>query len=318
MTADEMRFGILRWTLKAVMSLTLLLVQVEAGRAQPEWRAPVQTCLYTVAAADSAGPMLCIRKESFNRDLCRAIDYFAHTNNLPPDYFARLIWRESTFRPDAISPKGARGIAQFMPETAKLRGLRDSDNVLEALRESAEYLDELRGRFGNLGLAAAAYNAGENGLSGYIDSGRLLPSETRSYVIAITGHGVEEWKDDPPAAAAPALDKDKSFLDGCVTLASRRRLKQPPWQTEGVWTPWGVQIAAHFQPALARRLFTLAVSDLPPPLNKEQPLILRVRDRSFGFRPRYAARIGRQTRAEADQLCATIHQHGGACSVFKN
>ena len=72
------------------------------------------------------GETLCLRKESYNSDLCTAIDYFARINHLPPDYLARLVWRESTFRSDAVSPKGAQGIAQFMPGTAKLRGVRDS------------------------------------------------------------------------------------------------------------------------------------------------------------------------------------------------
>ncbi|MGO7719116.1 transglycosylase SLT domain-containing protein, partial [Rhizobium johnstonii] len=76
-----------------------------------------------------------------------AIEHFAHANHLPGDYCARLIWRESTFRPDTVSVKGAQGIAQFMPGTAKLRGREDSYQVLEALRKSAQYLEELRNRF---------------------------------------------------------------------------------------------------------------------------------------------------------------------------
>ncbi len=59
----------------------------------------------------------------------------ATDHDLPPDFFARLIWRESRFRPDALSYKGAQGIAQFMPGTAKLRGLQDSYDVLEGVAE---------------------------------------------------------------------------------------------------------------------------------------------------------------------------------------
>lgn len=80
----------------------------------------------------------------------------AKESNLPADYFARLLWRESRLRPDAISPKGARGIAQFMPSTAALRGLVDSTDALQAMEASAIYLDELRTKFGKLGLAAGA------------------------------------------------------------------------------------------------------------------------------------------------------------------
>jgi len=273
-------------------------------------------CLYT-RSAQGAGETLCIRKDSFNRDLCSAIERSAADFQLPPDFFARLIWRESRFRADALSYKGAEGIAQFMPGTAKLRGLRNSYDVLEALHKSAEYLGELRDRFGNLGFAAAAYNAGENGLSNYL-SGGSLPSETRAYVIGITSYSVDDWKSSAPEIAAPALDKTKTFLDSCVALAERRKLREPAWQAEGTWMPWGVQIAAHANPDAARRLFFAAVGRLPAPLNAEQPLVMRQRDRSFGFRPRYVTRIARQTRDEANQLCAQIRKSNGTCLVFRN
>ncbi|WP_371073514.1 MULTISPECIES: lytic transglycosylase domain-containing protein [unclassified Sinorhizobium] len=302
---------------RAAILLGLFLSLVFPARSQPETNAASPVCLSSGPTATGSGETLCIRKESYNRDLCVAIDHFAHAHDLPPDYFARLIWRESTFRLDALSPKGAEGIAQFMPATAKLRGLANSYDALQALQKSAEYLDELRDRFGNLGLAAAAYNAGENGLAIFLDSGRL-PYETRSYVVAITGHTVEDWKDNPPDVAAAKLDEKKSFLDGCIALAESRRLREPIWQPEGVWAPWGAQIAAHFQVAVARRLFIEAMRKLPSPLNTEQPLIQRQRDRSFGFRPRYTARISRQTRAEADDVCDEVRKYGGACTVFKN
>jgi hypothetical protein len=273
-------------------------------------------CLYTRSISGSADT-LCIRKDSFNRDLCGAIERTADDHDLPPDFFARLIWRESRFRPDALSYKGAQGIAQFMPGTAKLRGLQDSYDVLEALQKSAEYLDELRDRFGNLGLAAAAYNAGENGLANFLNGGRL-PTETRSYVMAITAHSVEEWKSDAPDQAAGPLAKDQPFVESCVALADRRKMVEPPWRTEGNWAPWGVQMVANANPDVARRLFFEAVSQLPAPLDQEQPLIMRQRDRSFGFRPRYVTRIPRQTRAEANDVCKQIRKANQTCLVFKN
>jgi hypothetical protein len=273
-------------------------------------------CLYTRAISGSA-ETLCIRKDSFSRDLCSAIERTAGDHDLPPDFFARLIWRESRFRPDALSYKGAQGIAQFMPGTAKLRGLQDSYDVLEALQKSAEYLDELRDRFGNLGLAAAAYNAGENGLANFLNGGRL-PMETRSYVMAITAHSVEEWKSDAPEQAAGPLAKDQPFVESCVALADRRRMVEPPWHTEGNWAPWGVQMVANGSPDVARRLFFEAVAQLPAPLDEEQPLIMRQRDRSFGFRPRYVTRIARQTRAEANDVCKQIRKANQTCLVFKN
>jgi hypothetical protein len=280
--------------------------------AQPEWRAP--PCVYSTNTATAT---LCVRARSYSRDICTALGHFAETNALPPDFFARLIWKESLFRPNAVSPKGAEGIAQFIPSTAKLRGLNNSFDALEALGKSAEYLDALRDRFGNLGLAAAAYNAGEGGLSSFLATGNL-PAETRAYVLAITAHPVEEWKDNPPAALDLRLDKDKSFYDACTALADKRRLKEVEFQGEGTWAPWGAQLSAHFHKSVAQRLFLATVKRMPSPLNAEKPLILRERNRAFGNRLRYAARIGRDTRREAEVVCSAIRKGGGACIVFKN
>ncbi len=93
-------------------------------------------------------------------DFCPVIEQEAQKNGLPLGFFTRLIWKESRFDPDAISPAGAQGVAQFMPRTASSRGLLNPFEPTEALRESASYLHELLQSFGNLGLAAAAYNAG--------------------------------------------------------------------------------------------------------------------------------------------------------------
>lgn len=271
-------------------------------------------CLYE--RADGEHP-ICIRKDFFNTDLCRAIEISANAHTIPPDFFARLIWRESLFRPEAVSHKGAEGIAQFMPSTARMRGLGNSFHVLDALDASAAYLKELSQRFGNLGFAAAAYNAGENGFSRFLSTERL-PIETRDYVFAITGTLIETWRDSPPEVAAPALDEALSFQDACTTLASTRRMTEPVLAGSADWAPWGVQLAAHYRPAVVDRLFTRAIPDLPAPLNEERALIVRQRGGNFGYRPRYAARIGRETRQEATKLCTSIKAAGVSCTVFRN
>lgn len=181
-------------------------------------------CVYSGPSATDSAKSLCISKENFARDICGVIDHYATVNDLPAAFFARLIWRESLFRPNAVSPKGAEGIAQFMPGTAKMRGLNNSFDVVEALGKSAEYLNELKSRYGNLGYAAAAYNAGENGLERFLEVD-WLPAETRNYVLAITAYSVEDWRDNPPKILDLTLDKNKSFIDGCVALASTRNLR---------------------------------------------------------------------------------------------
>lgn len=278
---------------------------------------PVSSCLYAAPSLKKPSASLCIRKETFALDLCGAIAEFAEVNDLPSAFFARLIWKESLFDPQAVSPKGAEGIAQFMPHTARLRGLSNAFDALEALKKSAEYLDDLRDRFGNLGLAAAAYNAGEARLSGFLADGGL-PYETRDYVLAITAHAAEDWRDNPPKTLEIGLDKEKPFLDACVALAATRRLKELSPENEGTWQPWGVQVAAHFNRSVAHRLFATAVRGLPAPIRGEEPLIVRERNAHIGTRARYAARIGRQSRLEATELCGQIRAQGGACVVLRN
>src|SRR5215468_8533153 len=91
-------------------------------------------------------------------EICHTLARAAADNDLPEEFFTRLIWQESRFDASAVSPAGAQGIAQFMPQTAAMRGLTNAFEPLQALRESASYLRELRTTFrGNLGLAAAAY-----------------------------------------------------------------------------------------------------------------------------------------------------------------
>lgn len=125
--------------------------------------------------------------------LCDLLVTAADTHAVPPEFFIRLIWKESRFDPDAVSPKGAQGIAQFMPGTARARGLEKPFDPAQALPASASFLKALFDRFGHWGLAAMAYNAGETRVDGYLGGG-FLPYETRDYVYAITGRSAEHWR----------------------------------------------------------------------------------------------------------------------------
>ncbi|MDQ0513345.1 lytic transglycosylase domain-containing protein [Ancylobacter amanitiformis] len=140
--------------------------------------------------------------ESVEQTLCRIIEAAAGRHDLPVAFFTRLIWRESAFRAGAISPKGAQGIAQFMPGTAAERGLANPFDPEAALPASAALLAELRERFGNLGLAAAAYNAGPSRVERWLSGQGGLPLETQDYLIFITGRAAEDWATDRARPAA--------------------------------------------------------------------------------------------------------------------
>jgi Transglycosylase SLT domain len=100
-----------------------------------------------------------------------------------------------------VSSAGAQGIAQFMPETATSMGLENPFDPAQAIPASARLLRELIHQFGNLGLAAAAYNAGPRRIQDWLEKKGKLPEETKGYVKIITGQPAETWT--AAAAAHP-------------------------------------------------------------------------------------------------------------------
>jgi membrane-bound lytic murein transglycosylase B len=117
-----------------------------------------------------------------------------------PDEIAALVLVESAGQPTALSPRGARGIWQFMPDTARRYGLAvtaDLDERIEVVKSTvaaARYVHDLYQRFGDWRLAFAAYNAGERaveralartGQSDFSRVDRALSEETRNYVPAV-------------------------------------------------------------------------------------------------------------------------------------
>lgn len=135
---------------------------------------------------------------------CHALKEAAEASQIPVAFFARLIWQESGFRRNEVSHAGAQGVAQFMPETAAEVGLDDPFDPLKALPASARLLRKLRDDFGNLGLAAAAYNAGSGRIQKWLAKQSELPRETRDYVRTITGTRPEDWIEDADMVAIRA------------------------------------------------------------------------------------------------------------------
>ena len=108
----------------------------------------------------------------------------ARRYGIPEDLFLRLVTQESGWNPQARSHKGAMGLAQLMPGTARLLGVDPRDPV-QNLDGGARYLAEQYRAFGDWRLALAAYNAGPEAVRKY---GGVPPyRETRGYVTAILG-----------------------------------------------------------------------------------------------------------------------------------
>jgi hypothetical protein len=245
--------------------------------------------------------------------ICLMIEAAAKANDLPLEFFARVIWQESRFQSDAVGPvtrsgRRAQGIAQFMPGTASERRLLDPFDPVQALPKSAEFLNELRGQFGNLGLAAAAYNAGPRRVLEWLSGSGYMPSETRNYVSAITGMSVDDW-----AAAVKNGNKnakpERTPATSCRELMALLRRAPNPFVSEleqhvklGADKLWGVQLAAGFNRDQALAMYSRAMKRLSAVIGDQDPSLLGSTLRSRGTRIFYNR----------------IRRAGGACFVLRN
>jgi hypothetical protein len=198
-------------------------------------------CVPWALAAEDGGSLVA--------SVCRIIESSALTQHLPVGFLTQLIWQESNFQPDAVSPVGARGIAQFMPGTAAERGLANPDDPEAAIPKAAEMLANLKQRFGNLGLAAAAYNAGPTRVAGWLAGAGQLPLETRDYVMTLTRHPVEDWS----GLGAGKLTDDSVFPDSsCVQLIAAVSPGKPAvLANSALWAPFSMQISTGFSKGAA-------------------------------------------------------------------
>lgn len=246
--------------------------------------------------------------ESVRGAMCRLIDDAARSYDIPKDFLTRLIWRESSFRAKAISSAGALGVAQFMPGTARDRGLQDPFDPAEAIPAAAKLLSDLRGQFGNLGLAAAAYNGGPGRVSQWLSGTGSLFTETRTYVLFVTGKPVEDWA----ASRTPVNDSSPSSCLAIVAeLTGRDRVP-----TASAFAPWGVQLAANFSRQQAMASFRRARANLERVAPEGEPMIIGTRLRTRGTRPFYRVRLPQPTRLAATTLCDRIRVAGGSCVVL--
>jgi hypothetical protein len=253
--------------------------------------------------------------------VCEIIAREARTRDLPPHYLARLIWKESLFNPRAVSPKGAQGIAQFLPSTAEERGLLDPFHAGEALTASALLLSDLRHDLGNLGLAAAAYNAGTERVRRWLEGRGTLPAETRDYVLAITGRPATDWTSAQAQHEIPPIGTG-SFITDCVTFATRGAdrvaIRATRAESKPKWQPWGSQIAGATSETVALAMFERIRSRHPELLSAHAPLVIRKRNPGMGPKPIANVRIGQATRAEAERFCSRLSAKGIACVPLKN
>jgi Transglycosylase SLT domain/SPOR domain len=255
--------------------------------------------------------------------LCAALGWAALQNDLPAQFFTRLIWQESRFDISSVSRAGAQGIAQFMPATARWRGVANPFEPIQALHQAARWLKELRAQFGNLGLAAAAYNSGPRRVQDWLAGRGRLPGETRVYVRTVTGRSAEDWATsratdhaDVDAGAIPCSEVAKLFSHKQARLPAPALAKASATPAGALSAPWGLQLIGDSSEARALSEYRALQQRFPKILGDRPPLILKTSAR--GPASWYRIRVAETTRERANALCAQLASAGGKCLVQRN
>jgi Transglycosylase SLT domain/SPOR domain len=279
----------MRYLLTSALYLGLALSQAQAEEAP--------------AAAPAADPR------------CQALQAAALANDLPLEFLTRLIWQESRFDAFAISRAGAQGIAQFMPTTAVGVKLANPFDASAAISKSAELLRDLRTQFGNLGLAAAAYNAGPKRVADWLVGRRPLPEQTVHYVQIVTGHAPNEWRSLQFSSANLSLPSAVPCTEIGQPISARRiTTEQDAAALAKPAAPaWAVQLVGDASQNAALAAFYKLQKRYWAVLGSQQPLVLRSSAGRNSYW--YRVRIGANTRNDAERLCSSLRAVGGSCLV---
>src|SRR6516162_7197492 len=243
--------------------------------------------------------------------ICDVLAAAAGENDLPADFFARLIWQESRFDPTAVSRAGAQGVAQFMPATASARGLADPFDPIEAIAHSAKLLRDLQRELGNLGLAAATYNAGSRRVRDWLAGRRGLPRETDAYVRLITGQSPERWA---RGQGSPAEMHVANSVP-CQQMAALAARSPAPVMKP--LDPWGVQLVGSSSDETALAAYRRLQEKYAAMLGGREPRVFHhgLARGSMGWA---RVHVGADSRASAEKLCAQLRTAGASCTVLRN
>lgn len=175
----------------------------------------------------------------------KLIEEAAAKHGIDAGLFTRQLATESKFNPNALSPKGAQGIAQFMPATAKEYGVNPTDPN-SAIPGAAKMMSDLKQRYGgNNALALAGYNWGSQNVDNWLKAGAdpaKMPAETKSYIQTITGRPIEAWLANSgaqPAAPQQSLIFGRYTPEQAMTIADQytqrgmRMLGVPGMEAQG-------------------------------------------------------------------------------------
>jgi Transglycosylase SLT domain len=212
-------------TVTASVESSLALDITNVVAAPYEKATAVDADAHAAASVHNESKSASVDNDSKSADvICETVKAAAEEHDIPIGFFVRLLWQESRFRSEEVSSAGAQGIAQFMPQTAVEMGLRNPFDPMQAIPASAKFLRKLYNQFGNLGLAAAAYNAGGGRIEKWLSRRSSLPAETRAYVKIITGHKAEAWTDEESTVYMPTDLPQKAPCEGVGGLSRQDQI----------------------------------------------------------------------------------------------
>ncbi len=197
--------------------------RVAANVVTPKVVAPVQVANAPESTEEKPAPAPA-------GEIAKAVEQIAAVNSLRPELIHSVIKVESNYNPNAVSPKGAQGLMQLIPATARRFGVSNAFNPIENIEGGARYLKYLLDLYNNdYALALAAYNAGEGAVAKY---GTVPPyKETRDYLQLVAGELQKSMKATPPpkkpAANSPETDAGNRPIqkivepDGSVRYVAR-------------------------------------------------------------------------------------------------
>ena len=259
--------------------------------------------------------------------MCLMIESAARAEDLPLEFFARVIWQESRFQVRC----GGTGDAQ-RPARAGYRAIHAGDRHRTPAARSRSIRCRRCRNPPNSSTNCAASSAisgwrppptmpGPGGCRNGSPARAACRRRRGNYVAVITGSTVDDWA----AAGKTGKMPDRAPTSSCRELMALLRRAPNPFVTQleqhvklSEAQAWGVQLAAGFSRDKAMAMYARAIKRLSAVIGGRDPSLLSTMMRSRGSRTFYQVRIGADTRPAADDLCNRIRRAGGACFVLRN